>query len=63
MYDKLAKIQRMLWENDDLMTQETLFKLQDYVQGLVLDVAQREGRVDDALRDFKYLYYVEGEEG
>lgn len=31
MYNEVKKIQQMLWKNDDLLEQETLFDLQDYV--------------------------------
>ena len=58
MYEKLEKIQEMLWKNDDLMDQETLFELQDYVAELILDVAGKEGpeKVDRLIAKFPWLY-------
>lgn len=44
MYEKLEKIQELLWKNDDLMDQDTLFELQDKVAELILEVAGKEGR-------------------
>ena len=58
MYDKLEKIQEMLWRNDDLMDQDTLFELQDYVAELILNVAEKEGKVDELVAKFPFLYQV-----
>ena len=58
MYDKLEKIQEMLWRDDDLMLQETLFELQDYVAELILNVAEKEGKVDELVAKFPFLYQV-----
>jgi len=56
MYESIAHIQKLLWKDDDRMDQETLFELQEYVAKLALGIAQKEGRVDDLLREFPYLY-------
>ena len=64
MYEKLEKIQELLWRNDDLMDQETLFELQDYVAKLILEVAGKEGpkTVDRLVAKFPWLYTVKGDE-
>ena len=56
MYNKLKKIQKLLWESDDRMDQETLFELQDYVAGVILDVAEQEGKTTDLVKSFPWLY-------
>ena len=59
MYEELKEIQNLLWKHDDLMDQETLFKLQDKVADLTLKVARSEGRIVDLVDSFKWLYGVE----
>ena len=56
MYEKLEKIQELLWRNDDMMMQETLFELQDYVADLLLKVAEKEGKVDELVAEYPWLY-------
>lgn len=56
MYNDLKKIQKLLWKSDDRMDQETLFELQELVAELTLKVAQKEKKVDDLLKNFKWLY-------
>ena len=62
MYEKLEKIQELLWRNDDLMDQDTLFELQDKVAELILEVAGKEGPkiVDRLVSKFPWLYKVKG---
>lgn len=64
MYEKLEKIQELLWRNDDLMDQDTLFELQDKVAELILEVAGKEGpkTVDRLVAKFPWLYTVKGGE-
>lgn len=62
MYDKLLTIQEMLWRNDDMMMQETLFELQDYVADLLLNVAEKEGKVEELVAKFPFLYRRKEEE-
>ena len=57
MYKELKRIQELLWKNDDYMDQDTLFELQDYVATLLLQVAQKEGKVNDLVKSFPFLYY------
>jgi len=56
MYNKLKHIQKLLWKCDDRMDQEDLFELQDYVADLTLEIAKKENKVDDLMKDFKWLY-------
>lgn len=60
MYEKIEKIQELLWRDDDMMRQETLFELQDYVAELILEVANKEGpkTVDRLVKKFPWLYQV-----
>lgn len=53
---RLIKVQKLLWNNDDLMDQETLFYLQDEVQTLVLKVAEDTNSTDIILKEFPWLY-------
>jgi len=53
---RLIKVQKLLWNNDDLMNQETLFDLQDEVQTLVLKVAEDTNSTDIILKEFPWLY-------
>lgn len=53
---RLIKVQKLLWKNDDLMNQETLFDLQDEVQTLVLKVAEDTNSTDIILKEFPWLY-------
>lgn len=53
---RLIKVQKLLWKNDDLMSQETLFDLQDEVQTLVLKVAEDTNSTDIILKEFPWLY-------
>ena len=56
MYEAIEKIQEMLWRHDDLMSQDTLFELQDFVADLALKVAEKEGKVDKLVAKFPFLY-------
>jgi hypothetical protein len=56
MYNDLKKIQKLLWKSDDRMDQETFFELQELVAELTLKAAQKEKKVDDLLKNFKWLY-------
>jgi len=56
MYERLKKVQEMLWRSDDLMDQETLFELQEYVSRVILEVAEQEGKTADLVKSFPWLY-------
>ena len=56
MYNKLKAIQKLLWKDDDMIEQETLFDLQNLVAKLTLEVAEKENKVEDLVKSFKWLY-------
>ena len=58
MYNDLKKIQKLLWKDDDRMDQDTLFELQEFVAELTLKAAEKENKVDDLLKNFRWLYEV-----
>lgn len=53
---RLIKVQKLLWKDDDLMNQETLFDLQAEMQVLVLTVANDTNSTDIILKEFPWLY-------
>ena len=56
MYEKLKKIQTLIWRDDDLMSQDTLFELQEEFANLLLEVAQKENKTEDLVKSFPWLY-------
>ena len=56
MYEELEKIQELLWRNDDMMDQETLFEVQERVADLLLKVAEKEGKVEHLVAEYPWLY-------
>ena len=56
IYNRLKKIQSLAWRGDDLMEQDTLFEMQDYIASLILDVAEDCGKTDDLVQSFPWLY-------
>ncbi|MFA6308617.1 MAG: hypothetical protein WC677_02580 [Clostridia bacterium] len=56
MYKELKKIQILLFKSDDRMEQDDLFELQEYVSELTLKVAKKEGKTDDLIKSFNWLY-------
>jgi hypothetical protein len=59
MYEQLKEIQELIFKDDDLMDQDTLFELQEKIALLTLQVAQEEGKTENLLNSFKWLYNVE----
>jgi hypothetical protein len=59
MYEKLKKIQTLIWRDDDLMSQDTLFELQEEFTNLLLEVAQKENKTKDLVTSFSWLYKTE----
>ena len=59
MYNELKKVQELLWKSDDLMDQDTLFELQEYVAKVILSVAKKEKKIDDLIKSFPWLYKEE----
>ena len=56
IYEKLKDIQHLVWKNDDLMDQGTLFELQDELIHLVLQVAVDCHKENDLIKSFPFLY-------
>lgn len=56
MYKELKEIQQLLWKNDDRMDQDTLFELQDKMAKILLNVAEKEGKIGDLVKSFSWLY-------
>lgn len=54
---RLIEVQKLLWKNDDLMNQETLFDLQAEMQVLVLTVANDTNSTDIIVKEFPWLYH------
>lgn len=63
VFTSLCEIQRLVWTDDDCMSQDTLFDLQDKVAKLTLTVAGKVSpeSVDKLVTEFPWLYEVEGE--
>lgn len=56
--EKLVEIQKLLWKNDDLISQDDLFTLQDKISDLTLESAKEEGKVDLLVKEFPYIYKI-----
>ena len=56
VYEKLKKIQQLLWDDDDRMDQEILFEIQEVFADLLLEVATAEKKIDDLVKSFPWLY-------
>ena len=58
IYDDVIKIQEIIWRNDDadILFEEDLFELQDLVAKLALKLAAVEGKVDELVKKFPWLY-------
>lgn len=63
IYDGMKEVLRLAWEGDDLMSQDTLFEIQDKLADLMLKVAIAAGKEEDLARSFPWLYRIarEGE--
>ena len=56
MYKQIKKVQELLWKDDDMMNQETLFELQECVADLALKIATKENKTKELAEDFPFLY-------
>ena len=58
IYKELKEIQLLAWAEDDMMTQDTLFALQDRLATVLLEVAKNCGakEMTDLVRSFPFLY-------
>ena len=61
VYNSIEHIMKLIFKCDDLMDQEVLFELHDYIAQFALDLANQEGpkTVDRLVKKFPYLYTVE----
>ena len=59
LYPELKAIQKLLWTYGDSIDQGTLFEVQERMAALILKVAQEEGKTDNLLKEFGFLYDVE----
>ena len=56
LYNDVKQIMKLVWKDDDMMEQDTLFRLQDYMKLLAYEIASREGKTDDLLKTFPLVY-------
>ena len=56
MYNAIARIQKLLWKDDDMINQETLFELQELIAEIALKIANREKKTAQLVKDFPHLY-------
>ena len=55
-FKEICDVQKLLWANDDLMTQDILFQLQDKVANLALKIANSEKKGAELVKQFPFLY-------
>lgn len=55
-YEDVKAIQQLVWANDDLMSQDVLFALQEKIADFALKIAYEEKKVDDLVKTFPWLY-------
>ena len=58
VYEKLKSLQTLAWKYDDMMDQEALFRLQDDLAELTLEVASKCGMTSDLVRAFPWIYEI-----
>ena len=56
VYEHLKTILSLAWESDDMIRQETLFKLQEEAADLALMVGTACGKGNDLVKSFPYLF-------
>ena len=56
LYEQLIDIQKLLWKDDDMMEQDTLFEVQDKFANILLMIANHAGKVDDLVKTFPWIY-------
>lgn len=56
LYESLKKLQKIAWRDDDRMSQNTLYELQDELAAFTLEVAKRCGRESDLAESFPWIY-------
>ena len=58
-YDSIAEILKLLFEEDDMMSQDNLFEVQDKVANLALRIALNEKKGAKLVKAFPYLYQIQ----
>lgn len=61
IYKQVVKIQELIWQDDDCIEQENLFEVQELIAKLALDIATKEHKVEELVKQFPYLYELKGE--
>ena len=56
LYNELKRIQSIVWQDDDMMTQDTLFDVQERLADLTLKAANDIGKAEELAADFPWLY-------
>ncbi|MBO5918714.1 MAG: hypothetical protein J6Q14_08120 [Oscillospiraceae bacterium] len=56
IYDGMKEVLRLAWDCDDLMSQDTLFQIQDKLADLALITAVAARQEKDLVREFPYIY-------
>ena len=59
MYEKLKRVQKLLWEDGDCIDQESLYEIQELIAEITLESAKVEHRVPDLIKTFPYIYEAE----
>ena len=58
-YERVKKLLSKIFEEDDLMSQDNLFELQDMIARFAMQVAKDEKKTKDLVESFSWLYHVE----
>ena len=56
VYNDLEKVQSLLWRREDMISQEDFFEVQDIMADVLLEVAKVEGKVEQLVAKFPFLY-------
>ncbi len=56
LYERLKKLQKKVWKDDDRMSQDTLFEVQEDLATLILEVARRCNKERDLAESFPWIY-------
>ena len=59
VYEDLKELQLLAWSGDDLMSQDTLFEIQNKLADLTLKAASAVGQERELAAAFPWLYTVE----
>ena len=59
VYEEVKELGKLAYEADDLMSQDTLFEMQDKLAALMLHLAVAAHKEKDLVENFPYLYTME----